>query len=555
MKNIFVLVFVFGLFHNYSHAQLLENKNKFTRADTLRGTLTPLRTCYDINYYHLDVKFDIDKKFISGSNLFKFTAMQDFKALQFDLFANLEVEKVIYKGQSLPFKREFNAVFVTFPAMITKGSQDEFTVYYAGNPVIAKNAPWDGGLTFTMDSQGKPWVATTCEGVGASIWWPNKDHLSDEVDSMMISITVPTGLKDVSNGRLRKVTDLNDGYSRFDWFVANPINNYDVVANIGDYAEFTDTYNGEKNKLDLDFWVLPSDLEKAKAQFAANVKPMLASFERWFGPYPFYEDGYKLVETPHLGMEHQSAVAYGNNFLNGYLGTDLSGTGWGLKWDYIIVHESGHEWFGNNITAKDLADMWIHEAFTCYSESLFVESQYGKQAGQEYVKGLRKQIANENPVVGFYGVNKEGSEDMYFKGAVVMNMIRTIINNDEKWCGILRGLNKTFYHQTVTYNDIINYINAQSGINLTPVFDQYLHYKGLPTLKFTWQNGKPYCRWIADAKGFNMPVRVRTKGGDYRFISPTTALQPMDLPGAAKDNLEADTFNYYIKLSGIQKGG
>jgi aminopeptidase N len=555
MKNIIAFIFVLGLFHNYSLAQLLENKNKFTRADTLRGTLTPLRTCYDINYYHLDVKFDIDNKFISGSNLFKFTAMQDFKTLQFDLFANLEVEKVVYKGQSLPFKREFNAVFVTFPATIIKGSQDEFTVYYSGNPVIAKNAPWDGGLTFTMDSQGKPWVATTCEGVGASIWWPNKDHLSDEVDSMMISITVPTGLKDVSNGRLRKVTDLNDGYTRFDWFVANPINNYDVAANIGDYTEFTDTYNGEKSKLDLDFWVLPSDLDKAKAQFAANVKPMLASFEHWFGPYPFYEDGYKLVETPHLGMEHQSAVAYGNNFLNGYLGTDLSGTGWGLKWDYIIVHESGHEWFGNNITAKDLADMWIHEAFTCYSESLFVESKYGKQAGQEYVKGLRKQIANENPVVGFYGVNKEGSEDMYYKGAVVMNMVRTIINDDDKWHGILRGLNKTFYHQTVTYNDIINYINTQSGINLTPVFDQYLHYKGLPTLKFTWQNGKSYCRWIADAKGFNMPVRVRTKGGEYKFITPTTVLQPMDLPGAAKDNLEADTFNYYIKLSGIQKGG
>lgn len=556
MKKILTLMLSISLFSNYLHAQLLVDKNKFTHADTLRGALTPLRTCYDINYYHLDVKFDIGHKFISGSNLFKFTATQDFKKLQFDLFDNLKIEKVVYKGKEVPYQREFNAVFVTFPKTIAKGSKDEFTVYYSGNPTIAKNAPWDGGIMFSADSaSGKPWVATACEGVGASIWWPNKDHLSDEVDSMLISISVPKGLKDVSNGRLRKVTELNDGYTRFDWFVANPINNYDVAANIGDYVEFKDSYNGEKGKLDLDYWVLPSDLEKAKKQFADNVNPMLASFEHWFGPYPFYEDGYKLVETPHLGMEHQSAVAYGNHFLNGYLGHDLSGTGWGMKWDYIVVHESGHEWFGNNITAKDLADMWIHEGFTCYSEALFVESQSGKKAGQEYVKGLRGNIVNEVPVVGVYGVNKEGSEDMYFKGAVFLNMVRTIINDDDKWRNILRGLNKTFYHQTVTYDDIVNYINQQSGMNLSSVFDQYLRYKGLPTLQLTWQDGKPFCKWIADAKDFNMPVRMRVKGGEYKFVNITTTAQPLDLHGADKDNVEADTFNYYIKLSGVQKGG
>ncbi len=555
MKKLIALVAALGLFCSYTQAQLLEEKTKFTHADTLRGTLSPLRACYDINYYHLDVRFDIDNKLISGSNLFKFTATQDFTKLQFDLFANLTVDKVIYKGKGLIYKRDGNAVFVTFPKKISKGSKEEFTVYYSGHPTVAKNAPWDGGISYAKDTLGKPWVATSCEGLGASAWWPNKDHLSDEVDSMMISISVPTGLKDVSNGRLRKVTDLGNGYTKFDWFVANPINNYDVAANIGDYTEFKDTYDGEKGKLDLDFWVLPQDLEKAKAQFGANVKPMLASHEHWFGPYPFYEDSYKLVETPYLGMEHQSAVAYGNHFLNGYLGFDMSGTGWGAKWDYIIIHESGHEWFGNSITAKDLADMWIHESFTCYSESLFVESQFGKQAGQEYVKGLRQGIQNKSTVVGVYGVNKEGAEDMYPKGAVLLNMVRTIINDDDKWRNILRGLNKTFYHQTVTYDDIINYINAQAGMNLSPVFDQYLRYKGLPTLQVTWQDGKPYCKWIADAKGFAMPVRVKIKGGEYKFITPTTTLQPLDLPGADKDNLEADTFNYYIKLSGIGKGG
>lgn len=555
MKKLVAIAAVMVLLQSYTHAQLLEDKNKFTRADSLRGMLTPLRTCYDINYYHLDVKFDIGKQFISGSNLFKFTATQDFQKLQFDLFANLHVDKIVYKGQPLPFKREFNAVFITFPATIMKGSKDEFTVYYSGKPTVAKNAPWDGGIVFTTDSaSGKPWVATACEGVGASIWWPNKDHLADEVDSMMISIRVPKGLTDVSNGRLRSVTDVDSGYTRFDWFVANPINNYDVTANIGDYTHFGDIYNGKKGKLTVDYWVLKANLEKAKQHFPVNAIPMLKAFEHWFGPYPFYEDGYKLVETPHLGMEHQSATAYGNKYRNGYLGYDMSGTGWGLKWDYIIVHESGHEWFGNNITAKDLADMWVHESFTCYSESLFIEDNYGKKAAQEYIYGLRKGIINNSPIVGIYNVNKEGSGDMYPKGAVVLNMIRTIINDDDKWRGILSGLNATFYHKTVTYDDIVNYICTQSGMKLQPVFDQYLLNKGLPALQITWKNGKPWCKWIADVKGFSMPVRIKIKNGDYQFITPTTTLQPLDLPGADKNNLQADTFNYYIKLSGIQKG-
>jgi aminopeptidase N len=530
-----------------AQAQLGANRETFTRADTLRGSLSPLRTCYDINYYHLDVKFDIGQKFISGSNLFKFTATQDFTKLQFDLFANLKVEKVVYKGKELPYTREFNAVFITFPQTITNGSKDEFTVFYSGNPTIAKRAPWDGGVVFTTDSLGKPWVATACQGVGASIWWPTKDHQYDEVDSALISISAPNGLKDVSNGRLRKVTKLKDGYTRFDWFVANPINNYDIEANIGDYVHYDGTYQGEKGKLTLDYWPLSYNINKAKKQWNENATKMLKAFEHWFGPYPFYEDGYKLVETPHLGMEHQSGTAYGNHYQNGYLGRDLSGTGWGLKWDFIVVHESGHEWFGNNITSKDVADMWVHESFTNYSESLFIETFYGKQAGQEYVHGTRMNIVNDRPIVGPYNVNREGSGDMYYKGGNLLNMVRTIINDDEKWRNILRGLNKTFYHQTVTYDQIVNYISEQAGINLSPVFDQYLHYKTIPILEFTTRAGKTLCKWTnADAKGFNMPVKVRVKGGDYKFIIPTTRYSPVNLEGATKDNIEVDTFNYYI---------
>lgn len=544
--KIFVSVILI-LFASVANAQLLQPKETFTRADTLRGMLTPLRTCYDINYYHLDVKFDIDQKFISGSSLFKFTATQNFNRLQFDLFANLSIEKVVYKGKELKYTREFNAVFLSFPQTIAKGSQDEFTVYYSGNPNVAKHAPWDGGIVFTTDSLHRPWVATACEDIGASVWWPNKDHLSDEVDSMLISISVPKGLQDISNGRLRKVTDLPNGYTRFDWFVANPINNYDVEANIGNYVHFNDTYAGESGPLTLDYWVLPYNLEKAKKQFGANVKPMLKAFEYWFGPYPFYKDGYKLIETPHLGMEHQSGVAYGNKYQNGYLGRDLSGTGIGLTWDFIVVHESGHEWFGNSITCQDLADMWIHEGFTNYSESLFVESTTGsKQKGQEYVHGTRKAIANDEPIIAPYNVNKEGSGDMYYKGGNLLNMVRTIINNDDKWRAILRGLNKTFYHQTVTTEQVVNYINTQAGLNLTPVFDQYLRYKNIPTLEFRFEKGEAQCRWVADVTDFTMPVQVRIKGDKYQFITPSANFKPVNIAGLNKDNLEVNTFDYYI---------
>jgi aminopeptidase N len=543
----FLSAAILGLLPFLSYAQLGTHKEAFTRADTLRGSLTtPLRTCYDINYYHLDVKFDIDNKFISGNVLFKYTATADFTRLQFDLFDNLKVEKVVYKGKVVPYTREFNAVFVTFPQTISKGCKDQFTVYYSGNPTIAKRAPWDGGIEYNVDSLGHNWVSTACQGMGASVWWPTKDQQADEADSVLISISVPKGLKDVSNGRLRKVTQLKDGYTRFDWFVSQPINNYNIEATIGDYAHYTDTYQGEKGKLTLDFWPLSYNLDKAKKHWGANVKPMLKAFEHWFGPYPFYEDGYKLVETHHLGMEHQSGVAYGNHYRNGYLGRDLSGTGLGLKWDFIVVHESGHEWFGNNITSKDLADMWIHESFTNYSESLFIEENWGKQAGQEYVHGTRNSISNDAPIVGPYGVNKEGSGDMYPKGGNMLNMVRTIINDDEKWRQILRGLNKTFYHQTVTYDDVVNYINQQSGKNLSPVFDQYLRYKNLPTLEFMTIGGKLMSRWVADAAGFNMPVRVRIKGGEYQFITPRTRFSPVNIEGATKENIEVDTFNYYI---------
>ena len=527
-------------------AQLLQPKAAFTRADSLRGGQSALRTCYDITYYHLDVQLDVADRALSGTNLFRFTATQDFTRLQFDLFANLKVDKVTYRGRELPFTREANAVFITFPTPIRQGSRDEFTVAYSGHPTVAKKAPWDGGMVFVQDAAGQPWVATACQGVGASIWWPCKDQQADEVDSMLISIAVPRGLKDVSNGRLRGTKKLPGGYVRYDWAVRNPINNYDVALNVGNFAHFSDVYQGESGPLTLDYWVLPENLEKAKKQFAANVPPMLQSMEVWFGPYPFYQDGYKLIEAPHLGMEHQSAVAYGNKYQNGYLGRDRSATGWGDKWDFIIIHESGHEWFGNNITTQDIADMWVHESFTTYSESLFVESQFSKQAGQEYLHGQRRNIQNDGPIIGPYGVNKEGSSDMYDKGANLLNMLRTALNDDAKWRSILRGLSKNFYHQTVTGQQVIDYINKESAHDFSPVFAQYLQHASLPVLEMRVEKKQLLGRWVAAAPGFELPVRLRVKGGAYQLVPLTAKWQPLPLPGATRDNVEVDTFNYYV---------
>jgi aminopeptidase N len=532
-------------------AQLLAEKSPYKRADSLRGQLTGFRTCYDLNYYHLDVKIDIEDRSISGSNEFRFTAIEAFKVLQFDLFSNLEVSKVVFEGRELAFKREFNAVFVTFPRDIRKGEHKSFTVFYSGKPVIAKNPPWDGGFIFKKDKSGNPWVSVACQGFGASSWWPTKDHQSDEVDSMLISISIPKDLDEISNGRLRSVIDQKDGYQQFNWFVSNPINNYNVTFYIGKYAHWKDTFEGEKGKLSLDYWSLKEDSAIARPHWDADVKRMLKSFEHWFGPYPFYEDGYKLVQAPHLGMEHQSAVAYGNNFMQGYLGRDYSqsAANWGLNFDYLTVHESGHEWFGNNITAKDIADMWIHEAFTSYSESLFLSTYYGKQAGSEYVISSRKIIRNDSPIVGAYSVNREGSGDMYYKGANIIHTIRALMANDEKFRLTLRGMNKEFYHKTVTTNEIEQYIRQATGLKLTGFFDQYLRRSAIPLLEYKIDTrGKLSYRWKTDVTDFDMPIKVTLKPGSYQLIYPTHQWKVANIHTGITDKTFAVDPDFYVNI-------
>lgn len=426
-----------------------------------------------------------------------------------------------------------------------KGS--DLIIYYHGKPKVAKNAPWDGGFVWKRDSTGNPWIAVACQGLGASVWYPCKDYEGDEPDSAEMHFTVPAPLVAVSNGRLKSIKNNADGNSEYTWAVVNPINNYNITFYIGKYVHFNEIYKGENGNLSMDYWVLDSNLNKAKKQFK-DAPRMMKAFEYWFGPYPFYKDGYKLVDAPYLGMEHQSAVGYGNGYQNGYHGTDLSGSGWGMKWDFIIVHESGHEWFGNNITSKDLADMWIHEGFTNYSETLFTEYYFGKKAATDYIAGIRKNIKNDKPIIGKYGVNNEGSGDMYYKAGNMIHMIRQIINNDEKFRNILRGLNKTFYHQTVTTTQIEDYISHESGVDFSKVFDQYLRTIEVPTLEYQKVNGKLFYRWNNCVNGFNMPVKVEDENGKSVFIFPSEKFKQASI---SLKEINVDR-NFYVNVEQLK---
>lgn len=500
--------------------QATAQKKIFTLEDTLRGTITPERAWWDVGYYRLRLSVDPEREFLKGSVQIKYTVLSPGNKLQVDLQPPLQIDSITRNGENLTYERKGkNAYFVNIPSKRSAGEVDSIEVYYSGNPILAKDPPWDPGFQFTKDQNGNFFLATTCQSLGASAWWPNKDHSYDEPDSMTISVTVPQPLVDVSNGRLRRVVENADSSRTFEWFVSNPINNYGVNLNAATYSHFADTLHGEKGVLDMDFYVLPYNLEKAKHQFQ-QAKLMLRAFEHWFGPYPFYEDGYKLVEVPYLGMEHQSSVTYGNNFQNGYLGDDLSQTGWGLKWDFIIIHESGHEWFANNITYRDVADMWIHESFTNYSETLFTEYYYGKEAGNDYNAGTRVDIQNDTPIIGAYNVNHRGSGDMYPKGGNMIHTIRHSINDDEKFRAILRGLNETFYHQTVTSKQIEDYISFKSGIDFSKVFDQYLRTVNIPRLEYRRKGSRLYYRWGNTVEGFDL--RVHLSAGQPVTLYPET---------------------------------
>lgn len=536
-------------------AQPLSKKSVTTHADTLRGTYGPGRDWWDVLKYDLNVKFDIPDSTISGYNTISLKATGAGNFMQIDLQEPLRIDSVFIERNkdgrarldgTQAMSKDGNAYFFNIDSLAT-GELAALTIYYHGKPRIAKHPPWDGGLIWKKDKNGNPWVSIACQGLGASVWYPCKDHQLDEPDSAEMRITVPDTLVCVGNGRLREQRKNGDGTATYDWAVVNPINNYTIIPSIGKYSHFSEIYKGEKGDLDMDYWVLDYNLEQAKKQFA-DAPRMMKAFEYWFGPYPFYEDGYKLVESPHLGMEHQSATAYGNAFKNGYLGKDLSGSGWGLKWDFIIVHESGHEWFANSITTKDIADMWVHEGFTNYSETLFTGFYYGKVAATAYISGIRKNIANDIPIIGPYNVNKEGSGDMYYKAGNMIHIIRQVINNDSLFRTVLRGLNKTFYHQTVTSKQVEDYISTISKIDFSKVFDQYLRTVNIPVLEYRVDKKSLSYRFTNCVPGFTIPLKINF--GREIWIRPTEAWQTLDSMPPGDQKFSVDT-NFYVKTKKV----
>jgi len=492
---------------------LFEHKDKFTRQDSLRGSITPEREWWNLKHYELSVEVFPKTKTIKGSNTICFDVLKSAKKMQIDLQEPLQITKITHQNKNLNYSREGNVYWIYFPKNLLVDLEEKITIYYEGKPTESSNPPWSGGITWRKDEKGNDFIASSNQGIGASIWWPNKDHSYDEPENGIdMHITVPEDLTDVSNGRLINTIHNKKAKTKtFHWKVTNPINNYGVNINIGNYTHFSEVFKGEKGNLDCNYWVLQHNLEKAKNQFK-QAKMTLKAFEYWFGPYPFYEDSYKLVEAPYLGMEHQSSVTYGNKYKNGYLGADLSGTGVGLKFDFIIVHESGHEWFANNITNKDAADMWIHESFTAYSESLFINYHFSTEEANKYVIGTRKSIRNDKPIIGRYNVNNEGSGDMYYKGANMLHTLRQIVNNDTKWRNILRGLNKDFYHQQVTTKQIEGYILEKGNLKISGFFDQYLRTTKIPVLEYQITKNQISYKFTNTVDNFSIPVKVWING-------------------------------------------
>jgi aminopeptidase N len=521
-------------------------QSKPTRANLLRGEYGPHRANNDLLYYHLDVRVDPERKMISGKNTIRFRMLKDDTKIQLDLQPALAVDKVLMGDAPLKFEREFGAVFITFPQTLKAAQVYSIDFFYSGKPGSGGRF---GGMAFLKDPAGRPWIYTSCEMQGASFWWPNKDQWRDEVDSMDLSVTIPSGLVDVSNGRLVNKKDLGDGSTRWDWHISYPINNYCVSLNIGHYAHFED----KLGDLTLDFYSLPENLEKAKKQFA-QAKGMLEAFQHYFGEYPFKNDGYKLIEVPYTGMEHQSAVTYGNGFANGYGKRDWTGVGISPRFDFIIIHESAHEWFGNSVSAADRSDMWIQEGWTTYLECLYVEYMYGRDDGIKYVNGYKPKVRNRAPIIGRRGENFTPSQDQYFKGALFVNTLRSVVDDDKRWWALLRGLYDRFKLKNIMTEDVVEYFNRETGKSLTPIFNQYLRHAAIPVLelKFDEDKGMVSYRWKADEPSFAMPVHVGAKD-NWQLVQPTLEWQSKKTP-LKKDQFEVATDRYYIVVSKTSTG-
>lgn len=536
-------IILFLFIGQLSTAQLLNSRHSFTRADTLRGSLRQERTAFDVLKYNLWVDVDIENQNIKGHNKINFKTLERMPRMQLDLFENMAIDSIVYRNKKLKYNREYNAVFIDFKSPVRKNSTDSLVVYYSGKPKAANNPPWDGGFIFTTDKDGYPWVSLAVQGIGASLWYPNKDTQSDKPEEAEIHVATPAGLMNVSNGQFMGKEELDNGKTLWSWKVNYPINNYNLVLNIGKFAHFEDQFEN----LAMDYYVKPYHLEAAKTQFE-QAKSMMSCFYEKFGEYPFVNDGYKVVETPFLGMENQSAISYGNDFRNGYLGDDLSKTGVGLKWDFILIHESAHEWYGNSITAADIADMWIHEAFTTWAEAVYIECQWGKKEAVKYLKGTQKtRVKNDTPIIGHYGVNKEGSPDMYSKGANMIHTLRSIVNDDEKWWKIIRKFNADFKYKITNTDEVVAFFAKEiEGLNVSEFFDQYLKHTTLPVLEIQSDKNRIGFRWKTNIPKFNMPIDIVVNSQKLR-IQPSSKWENLSFSKPIQ-TFEPDTDNFYIEV-------
>jgi aminopeptidase N len=511
-----------------------------TRADVLRGEYGRSRANNDLLAYDLDIRVDPETKTISGSNGISFRMLQDDTRIQIDLYANLKVDNILFAGKPLKYTREINAVFIDFPETLRAGREYSIEFHYSGQPLEQGRF---GGIAFRKDPTGKHWINTACEGEGSSIWWPSKDQWRDEPERMALSVAIPSDLVDVSNGKFVGKTDLGDGYTRWDWLIQYPINSYNVSLNIGNYVHFAERLDD----LPMDYFVLPGSLEKAKVQFA-QAKPMMEAFYKYFGEYPFAKDGFKLIEVPYSGMEHQSAVTYGNRFANGYLERDWTGVGVSLKFDFIIVHESAHEWFGNAVSAADVSDMWIQEGWATYLEAMYVEQLFGYDDALKYINGYKSKVQNRTPIITQRGIHRSPPQDMYFKGALFLHTLRSVVNDDARWWKLVKDTYQKFKYQNIMTEQMVQFFNTELQRNLTPVFDQYLRRPQLPTLELVVNDADRTLayRWVADERGFDMPIRIGALG-KWQEIFPTTNWKVMASP-ATKAELEVATDLYYVNV-------
>lgn len=538
---VYVCIFIlFISFANIAVAQTTLTKPQSAKENMPANTL-PERNWWNVLYYAIDVTPDYNTKFIRGSNNIKFRTLQSGRLMQIDLQEPMQITKIVWLNKQLEFLKHGSAYMVSFPKVLNKNETGTITVYFEGYPHIASNPPWDNGWIWTTDKKGRPWISVACEGSGAGIWLPCKDAGYDEPDNgISFSITVPDTMAAVANGRLLKKIKNNDGTTTYHWNVVSPINNYNIIPYIGKYVTWHHNFPGQNGNLDCDFWVLDYNPGKAKKHFQ-QADTMLRCFEYWLGPYPFYEDSYKVVEAPMPGMEHQSAIAYGNGFENGYSGKNLSGTVWGLQWDFILVHESGHEWFGNSITASNDGESWIHEGFTKYLETLYTDFVFGTEAGNDYAIGIWKKIKNDEPILG------SGTSDAYNKSSAMLHTIRQIIG-DSVFRELLHGLTKTFYHQTVSSEQIIHFIDQYTKKDLSKIFDQYLRTTKVPILEYSFKNKIIQYRWTNSVDGFNMPVKVSFNDQPPVFIFPTNEWKNMPVIAAGPKRLTVDR-NFYVQTN------